>query len=337
MKKYKIVFDNNMIKKTDVEERVICERGCQNEYELVLESRADRERFLKTAEDADAVCAYIPFPAEVLDRLPKCKVIAIQALGSDFCHAEAANERGICMSNVPVYCTEEVATHTCALLLDCWRYITPMDNRLRTGVWDWKARGTIRRMKGLTHGLVSFGGIARRTVEMMRGFGTKFLAYDPYLPDSIFEQMGVRRATSKEEVFASSDIITVHTPLFPNTYHMVGEKEFQAITRPVTLVCTSRGGVIDENALLRALESGKVAMAGLDVIEDETTFQSVLRGHPHVIITPHTAYCSQEAEVDLRILNMNNILDVLEDRVLPRTLLNPGVEKTARFLREEAE
>ena len=335
MSKYKIVFDNNMIKSTDVEERVIRERGCKNEYELVTASRADRDAFLKTAEDADAVCAYIPFPAEVLDRLPKCKVVAIQALGEDFCHADAANERGICMTNVPVYCTEEVATHTCALLLDCCRYISAMDRRLRTGVWDWKARGTMYRIKGRKHGLVSFGGIARRTVEMMRGFGAEFQAYDPYLPDSVFEAAGVKRVASLEELFATSDIITVHTPLFPNTYHMIGKKEFDAITKPVTFVCTSRGGVVDETALKEALDSGKVVTAGLDVIEDETTFQSVLRDMPQVVITPHTAYSSVEAEIDLRVLNMENILDVLEDKKLPRKLLNPGVAANARFLREE--
>ena len=96
----------------------------------------------------------------------------------------------------------------------------------------------------------------------------------------------------------------------------------------------ARGGVVDEDALKAALESGKVTSAGLDVIEDEKTFQSVLRGMPQVVITPHTAYSSFEAEQDCRIINMENILDVLEDKRLPRNSLNPQVEETARFRRE---
>lgn len=335
MSKYKIVFDNNMIKVPDIEEQVIRDRGCKNEYELVLASRHDREAFLETARDADAVCAYIPFPAEVLDRLPRCKVVAIQALGTDFCYPEAADERGICVSNLPIYCTEEVATHTCALLLDCVRYIAPMDRRLRTGVWDWKARGTMYRLRGRTHGLISFGGIARRTAEMLRGFGLNFQAYDPFLPDEVFAQAGVKRVGSMEEIFATSDIVTVHTPLLPGTRHIVGKAQFDAITKPIILVCTSRGGVIDEDALKEAIESGRVVSAGLDVIEDESTFHSVLRDMEQVTLTPHTAYYSVEAELDCRRINMENILDVLEDRRLPRNLLNRGVDGKARFQTEE--
>lgn len=334
MKTYKIVCDNHMVYDDTVERAVIARRNCKNAYRIVLADRDDREGFLREAADADAVCAYIPFPAEVLDRLPRCKVVAIQALGADFCHAQAADERGICMSNLPVYCTEEVATHTCALLLDCARRISAMDRRLRTGVWDWAARGTLYRLQGKTHGLVSFGGIARRTAEMMKGFGIKLQAYDPLLPDSVFAAAGVTRVERLEELFATSDLITVHTPLLPGTRHIIGKTQFDAITRPVILVCTSRGGVIDEAALKAAIDQGKVLTAGLDVIEDETTFQSVLRDLPQVVMTPHTAYSSYEAEMDARALNMENILDVLEDGKLPRNLLNPGVAKTARFLRE---
>ena len=334
MSHYKIVIDNNMMKTPDVEERVIRERGCKNSYELVLASRRDLNAFLNTAADADAVCAYIAFPPEVLDRLPKCQVVAIQAMGADFCDGVAATERGICMSNLPVYCVEEVATHTCALLLDCCRSISAMDRRLRTGVWDTQARGTLYRLRGRKYGLVSFGHIAQRAAEMMRGFDLEIQAYDPFLPDEVFEKAGVKRVESLQELFATSDLISVHTPLMPQTYHMIGKEEFDAVTKPLIFVVTSRGGVVDEDALKAALESGKVTSAGLDVIEDEKTFQSVLRGMPQVVITPHTAYSSFEAEQDCRIINMENILDVLEDKRLPRNSLNPQVEETARFRQE---
>lgn len=133
---------------------------------------------------------------------------------------------------------------------------------------------------------------------MMKGFGVELQAYDPFLPDSVFEEAGVKRLDTMEELFATSDIITVHTPLLPKTRHLVGKKQFDAIRKPVIFVCTSRGGVVDEEALKEAIDQGKVASAGLDVIEDETTFQSVLRGLPQVVMTPHTAYSSYEAEMD---------------------------------------
>lgn len=331
MAKYKIVFDNHMVVDDTIEQKIIEDRCCRNEYELILADRDQRDSFLEQCRDADAVCAYIPFPAETLDRMPKCKVVAIQALGKDFFYPEAANERGIYMTNLPIYCTEEVATHTCALLLDCVRYISPMDQRIRTGVWDWKARGPIFRLAGKMHGLISFGGIARRTVEMMRGFGLNFQAYDPYLPDSVFEKMGVKRVDTIEEIMSTSDIVTVHTPLMEGTHHIIGSKQLDAIIKPIVFIVTSRGGVVDENALKTAIDKGKIMMAGLDVIEDEQTFKSVLIGNPKVIITPHTAYCSKEAEQDARAYNMQNILDVLEDKAVPRTVLNPEVKVNARI------
>ncbi|GEM_PF-2014983 len=339
MSKYKIVFGKGARPDLDIEREVLKAYGCKNDYELILKSAfMDEKGFFEAAKDADAVCAFIPFGADVLDKLPKCQVVAVPALGTDYIFSEPATERGICMTNLPVsYCIEEVAAHTCALILNCSRRITMMDRGLKAGVRDWTERwaerGELHRLKGRTYGLASFGNIARRAAEMMKGFGLEIMAYDPFLPDSIFEKAGAKRADSLEELFASCDIISVHTPYMPQTYHMIGKKQFDAIQGKLILIVAGRGGVVDEDALKAAIQEGKISEAGLDVLEDETAFESVLFGVPEVIITPHTAYYSVESEQDIHKINLLDILDVLEEKKLPKNLVNRDVAGKARFQR----
>ncbi len=221
MAKYKIIIGQNSRPDADIEREVLASWNVSNEYEILYSyPRTDPEAFYREAKDADAICAFVPFPAEVLDRFPKCQVIAIPALGTDFSYNDAATERGICMTHLPTsYCIEEVASHTCALVLDCSRHVTAMASELNGQENGWKEsrkrRGVLRRLKGSVMGFCSFGNIARRTAEMMKGFGVELAAYDPYLPDSVFENAGAKRIESLEELFRISDIISVQTPPLP--------------------------------------------------------------------------------------------------------------------------
>lgn len=337
MGKYKIIIGANSRPDIDIEREVLASWNTENEYELVqCAPRIDPEGFYKEAADADAICAFIPFPPEVLDKLPKCQVIAIPALGTDFCYNDAATERGICMTNLPVsYCLEEVASHTCALVLDCARHVTAMAAELNGQENGWKEsrkqRGILRRLKGSIMGFCSFGRIARRTAEMMRGFGVEIAAYDPFLPDEVFTAAGAKRIDTLEELFAQCDIISVQTPPTPKTYHMINKELFDIAKPDLILVCCGRGGVIDEDALKAALLDHKIFAAGIDVIEDEVTFHSVLFGVPGAIVTPHTAYYTDEAEQDIHRINMNDMLTVLEKKEIPANLVNTDVAGRARF------
>ena len=323
MATYKIVYDRDsgVVTELSIEYALLQRMPLKNEYELHLCSVKDGS-FFKEASDADGVSAFIPFTEEVLDRMPACRVVAVPALGTDFIHRKPAVERGICMCNVPSYCVEEVAAHTAALLLDGVRRIARQDRRLKEGYWDWEERGRQRRLSSTTYGLVSFGAIPRRAAAMMKGFGVGLAAYDPFLTDDIFEKMGVRRAGSIEELFSICDMVSVHTPYTPQTRHMISDAQFAAIPDSMILVVTGRGGVVDEEALKRAIESGKISAAGLDVIEDEVEYRSVLTSMKEVTLTPHCAYYSEEAEKELRETNLLEILDVLEDGKLPRNLVN---------------
>lgn len=332
MAQYKILWDDTLVPELDVEHQYFKEHQCENEYQLVLGSvTKEPAKFWEEAADADAVSAYIPFTEEHLDLMPRCKVVAVPALGTDFIFAKPATKRGICMTNLPTYCSEEVATHTAALILDCVRRITRLDRRLKSGVWDWTQRGYQHRLTGRNYGLVSFGNIARRAGAMMQAFGVNLLAFDPFLPDAVFEAAGALRCETMEELFSRCDIISVHTPLTEKTRHMIGKRQFDAIQDELLFVVTGRGGVVDEEALYAAILDGKIPAAGLDVIEDEVTCKSILTDLPEVVMTPHLGYYSEESEKDLRIFCLDNILDVLEHKKYPSTLVNKEVVGKTRI------
>ena len=331
MSKLKIVYGKGARPDLDLEREVLGEHRLKNEYELVLKDPyRDTEGFLEEIRDADGVCAFIPFGPDVLDRMRKCRIVALPSLGTDFADCSAATERGIYITNLPTsYCIEEVAAHTCSLILDCSRRITAMAASLKGDMESWderrKYRGNPHRLKGQKMGFCSFGNIARRTAEMMKGFGVEILAYDPFLPDNVFETAGAVKVDSLEELFRQCSIISVQTPHTEKTHHMIGEKQFAAAAPGLVIAACGRGGVIDEAALRKAVEKGIVFAAGLDVLEDEDAFDSVLFGLPEVVITPHTAYYSVEAEQDFHRINLEDILTVLENDSVPDNLVNREV------------
>lgn len=332
MEKQVILYDLSCANDLDVENEVLKKRGLQDKYELV-KLPLDSEAFLKCAATADAACIYTPLTEDRLSQFPNAKVIAIPAVGADHAHKDAADKAGICICNAPTYCVEEVATHSVALILACARKIACFDRSTKKGEWNIHAGGDMHRLSEMKHGLISFGRIPREVARMMKdGFHVSVKAYDPNLPDSVFEEAGVERASTMEELFATCDIVSVHTPLFPDTYHMVGKKQFDAIQKPIIFVVTSRGGVVVEPDLKAAIEAGKVEVAGIDVVEDEQNFKSILTDMPEVTQTPHVAYYSVESDRSLREINISDIIEVLEDRRLPQDTINKELGANARFL-----
>lgn len=333
MENFTVLWDD-IIATDDLEiERNCLEKAGITNYKIERISNKDPEKFIEQAREADGICAYFPMGAEAFRKMDRCKIIAAPALGVDPYDLEAATEAGICVCNAPAYCIEEVATHTVALVLDCVRRVSRLDRRMRTGVWDWEERGTQHRLKARTYGLVSFGNIPRRVVAMMEGFEMDFVTYDPFITNEMMKESGVRRAESLKELFEQSDIISVHTPYNAHTRHMIGEEQFTNIKDGTLFVVTGRGGVVDEVALKKAILSGKIPAAALDVIEDEVYFKSVLFGMPQVVITPHCGYYSEESTQELRETNVTQIIEVLSKRTLPRYLVNKLVASKARFLK----
>lgn len=332
MSKYKIVAFNTIVGRnsTSVEEDVISEGGF-NDFTFVHVYGENKKAFLQEAADADGIVAWTYLGSEEWKSMPKCKIIVSPGIGIDRFDLKEATESGVFVANVPDYCVEEVAVHTVAMLLDCTRKLTNLDRTLRNGIWKVMSCGKMYRMKGKTYGLMSFGHIPQRITELMKPFGVSFVTYDPFVSDELLEKYGVKRAISIEELFSISDYISVHTPYMKATHHIIGREQLECMKDEAILVVTGRGGVIDEDALKEALDRGKPVMAGIDVIEDEVNYQSVLRGVENVVMTPHSAYYSEEANEDLRRKTIEQIVEVVRNKKPPHNLMNKEVLGKSRM------
>jgi D-3-phosphoglycerate dehydrogenase len=294
---------------------------------------ASEDEIISACKEADILIylgLYTPFSENVLSQLPKCQLIARYGIGMDSVDLDAATKHGIVVSNAAEYCVPEVADHATALILSQARRVTMLDRFVRGGNWGGSTAhaGKLIRLSTQTVGFVGFGRIARRAAHnMVNIFGT-LLAYDPYVSQ---EQVGEYKVkmVSLDELLAVSDYVSVHTPLMPQTRGLIGASELAKMKPTAFLVNTSRGPVVDEKALIVALEAKQIAGAGLDVFEQEPLADdSPLRNFENVILTPHIAATSEEAIVDLRASVTKTVSDVIEG-YLPRYVMNPKV--TSRF------
>lgn len=332
MRKKKVVLFNTEGFGKDVEENYLRKLGYIDQIELLRVDSDDSNAFFREASDADgAIIMYTPMTDGNLAKLKKCQVLVVHAIGVNNIDLHAATKYGICIGNVPDYCIEEVAVHTIALFLNCVRGVAEADRSVRAGLWDVYAAGHLHRTAGRTYGMVAFGNIAQRVAAILKPFGMKLIAYDPFAADDAFERHSVERAPTPEYLFANSDYISIHSPLTESTRHMVNRKLLSVIKPGAILINTSRGGLIDEVALREALEDGRVAAAGLDVIENETGAESVLIGMERVTITPHSAFYSEESCIEEREKAILQVAEVLIEGKLPRYLVNRDVSGTARF------
>lgn len=338
MDQFKIAMYNTEGVGTEIEEQYLREAGLLDRFRLVrLDGDCD-ETFLSEASDADGVIiVYLNMTKANFERLKKCQVMTLHAIGVNNIDQKAASELGICVGNVPAYCIEEVAVHTVGMILDGVRRLSEFDRKVRQGKWpDVTACGKLHRTTGKTHGFVSFGNIPRRITELLKPFGLKMAAYDPYTSDDVFEKYGVERVDTIEGLFSKSDYISVHTPLLPSTRHMVSKKQFDSVKPGAVFVVTGRGGVVDEEALREAILNGLIVYAGIDVVEQEVSGDSSynispLIGLEQVVMTPHVAYYSEDSLVECRIQALQQVIEVLIEKKLPRYLVNKDVAGKARF------
>lgn len=289
--------------------------------ELVTANCATEADVAAACADADAVLLnQAPMGRSAIAALRKCRVISRYGIGYDNVDVDAATERGILVTNVPGYCTEEVAEHALGMLLCCVRRIPFKDRLVRTGGWN--LNQPIRRMSGRVLGIVGFGATGRAFWEKVQGFGfSRILIADPRVEDKLLPGM-FGEAASFDELIAQSDFISLHVPLKAETRHLIDAAAISRMKEGVVLVNISRGPIVDEAALAEALRSGRVGAAGLDVFEREPLYF----GHPlmeldNVILTDHSAYYSQESVSVLKTRAAQNVRDVLEGRP-PKAAVN---------------
>ncbi len=280
------------------------------------------EAILAVARDADGLLVtYAKVPAQIIEQLARCKIIARFGIGVDNVDIDAATRAGILVTNVPEYCEDEVSDHAMALLLTLIRKIPFANKRAHAGKWEMTAVIPIHRLRGRVLGLVGFGKIPKLVAVKAQAFGLQVQTYDPYLTAETTTKFNVKLVTLPE-LLSTSDYISVHTPLTPETNRMFNADAFRQMKRGALLVNTARGPLVDVEALVDALEAGQLAGAALDVLPQEPPAPGLrLLGRDDVILTPHTGFYSEESMVDLQTKAAQQVALVLSGKE-PRYPIN---------------
>jgi D-3-phosphoglycerate dehydrogenase len=301
----KVVVSDAEYTSLDIEAEVLSGAG----HELVVASCSTPQQVIEAAAGADALLVqYAPITAEVFDALPQLRLVSRYGVGVDVVDTEAARQRGVWVCNVPDYGTSEVGLHAVAMLLALLRNLAGHDREVRTGRWDYHLGGTLRRPSALTLGVVGLGRIGRMTAERAGPWFGGVVGFDPYLPADAWPAELER--LELPDLFARSSAVTLHLPLTDATLGLVGTELLGRMPDGSYLVNTARGGLVDVDAVLAALESGHLAGVALDVLPTEPPpADHPLLRHPRALITPHVAWYSAESETELRRKAAQNIVD----------------------------
>ncbi len=247
--------------------------------------------------EADAIITEMhPVSAQMMDTFQHCRIIACASTGYDYVDINAAVQRGIWVTNCPGYCTDEVATHTIALLLSQARRLPQARQLARENEWDPRPMRPLGHVKNQTLGLIGWGRIGKAVAAKALALGFRVIANDPYVDQKQMEAAGIRPA-DKETVMRESDYVSLHTPLTAETRSMIDSALLAQMKPAAYLINTARGLLIDESALLAAVDNDQIAGAALDVLATEppSSNHPFLR-HDRIVVTPHCAWCSEEAD-----------------------------------------
>jgi D-3-phosphoglycerate dehydrogenase len=310
-----ILVTDHVFGDLDAEQAALDEIG----QELELAPATDAETLARLACRAEGILVcFAPLPAAVIEAATGCRIIARYGIGVDNVDVEAATRAGIFVTNVPDYCLDEVADHALALLLGAARGVVSAARSVRDGGWSVPQFG-IHRLRGRRLALIGAGRIGARVADRARAFGLEVVLYDPYVDGS---------AATLEEAVAEADFVSLHAPLNPDTRRMIDEEAIAAMRRAPVLVNTSRGGLVDLDAVVRALDAGALSCAALDVTDPEPLpADHPLRTHPRAIITPHMSFYSAEAQDELQRRAVEEVVRALTGRE-PRCPVNREVMLT---------
>jgi D-3-phosphoglycerate dehydrogenase len=296
----------------DIEEQALAPLGAG----LVSGWGGDPAELVRLCRGCAVVMAGNPprFTRAVLGALPELRGIVRSGIGVDSIDLRAAAEMGKIVCNVPDYCLDEVSTHAVTLILALNRHVLACDRIVREGGWSFDALRPLQSPPDQTAGIVGLGQIGRRVARKLGVFGFRLLGYDPYVAPAQVAELGVR-CVDLDVLLAESDYITLHSPLTPETRHMIGAAQLARMKPTAYLVNTARGALVDEVALATALEAGTIRGAALDVLEQEPPGRdSPLLRHPRVVLTPHVAWYTERAEHELRRKSVEEAIRILEGR-----------------------
>jgi D-3-phosphoglycerate dehydrogenase len=290
--------------------------------EVVEAPRTDEQTLISLARDADAIGTnWAPVTANVIRAATRCKTVARFGIGLDNISVPTATGLGIPVTNVPDYCVSEVSDHALALLLAAARNVAFFHTRTKAGEYQLSAGPPMRRLSGMTLGLIGFGHIARALFPKARALGMTVIANTRRLDDC---RTGCTMVPL-DELLVRSDFVSLHAPLTDSTRHMISGPQLARMKPTAWLINTSRGGLIDNAALKEALAAGRIGGAALDVFEPEPPdLSDALYKNERVIVTPHAAFVSAESLHELRLRASRQIADALEGK-RPANVVNPEV------------
>lgn len=269
------------------------------------------EDILRECADADGILLDMaPMTAKAIEGLAHCKIINRYGVGYDNVDLDACTAKGIQVTNVPDYCAEDVSDHALALMMTCLRHTALRDRLVRQG--DWNIQRTSFRLSGKVLGVLGFGRIARALVHKCSGFGfSEVLVYDPYVPAQACADAGVKKA-ELDEVLRRCDFLSLHMPVTPQTTGMINRETLSLMKPTAILVNTGRGPLVNDEALIEALQAKKLLAAGLDThCIEPLPADSPYRGLDNVVLTDHTAYSTVEAVHELKAKSAQNIINAL--------------------------
>lgn len=260
------------------------------------------------AEHVVSIRSSVPYPAEVLEALPNVKLISIWGTGTDHIDLAAAQRLGITVVNTPGVSAIAMAEHALALMLAVARDIPRIDAKTKRGAWP---RGFVKQLHGKTLGIIGLGAIGQQFARIARGIGMRVIAWTRHANILTAQELDLE-FVPLDDLYKRSDVVSIHVRMTPETAKFVGEREFGLMKPSAIFINTARGGVVDEQALIQALESGKIAGAGLDVFETEPLPENApITRLPNAVLTPHSGGIAQEA-LDAGIqLAINNIFDFI--------------------------
>ena len=296
--------------------------------EIIEVAAKTPEEFAAGVKHMDAIITSWGFriDANLIDQLENCVVIGVGSVGVDMVDIEAATRAGIVVTNVPDVFIEEVADHALMLLLGCARQMKAMNRMAAEGQW-WSGRPLLNhtpRLMGQTLGLFAYGNVARCTARRAKAFGMHVIAYDPYVSELTISDDGVE-PVSRDELLARSDFISVHAPHNEETHHAFSADAFGKMKPSSIIINTARGPIIDEQALIDALETGAIAGAGLDVLEQEPpSTESPSLQMEDVLVSPHVASATTRRRPETRRRVGREVALVLRNK-WPMSCVNPTV------------
>jgi phosphoglycerate dehydrogenase-like enzyme len=270
--------------------------------DVKLLQTCDESDVARSATGADVLLVFhdIKLGERSISTLARCKGIIRCGVGYDNVDLEVAAKHGIVVCNVPDYGTEEVADHALLMLLAIARRLLPCDRDIRAGRWDVRSVFGAPRLRGRTLGLIGCGRIGTAMALRARALGLRVVFYDPYKPPGLEKALGLERFFQLDDLLRQAEFLSLHCPLTRETHHILNARTLGQLPMGAYVINTARGGCVDLPALRRALDSGQIAFAALDVVEREPLDDDAIRRHPRVLLTPHAAFYSTEGFTEMR-------------------------------------